>query len=166
MFLAAGFAIDWVFNRVTRPIHRSIFLLFTVLPGLIAFVRLHPYEYVYYNSLIGGVDGAVRRFETDYWGISFKEAMGYVNSVAPEGARILILAGPNDIASSYARPDMEVVTEETDYSEEKLYDYVLILTRKNVNEGRCKKSETVHTVGRGEAVFTFIKKLGPEGRCK
>lgn len=166
MFLAAGFAIDWVFNRVTRPIHRSIFLLFTVLPGLIAFVRLHPYEYVYYNSLIGGVDGAIRRFETDYWGISFKEAMGYVNSVAPEGARILILAGPNDIASSYARPDMEVVTEETDYSEEKLYDYVLILTRKNVNEGRCKKSETVHTVGRGEAVFTFIKKLGPEGRCK
>jgi 4-amino-4-deoxy-L-arabinose transferase-like glycosyltransferase len=166
MFLAAGFGFDSVFNRITRPVYRGVFLLLTILPGLIAIARLHPYEYVYYNSLIGGVDGAVRRFETDYWGTSFKEAMGYVNSVAPEGARILILAGPNDIASRYARPDLEVVTEETDYSEEKLYDYVLLLTRKNVNEGRCKKSETVHTVGRGEAVFTFIKKLGPEGRCK
>jgi 4-amino-4-deoxy-L-arabinose transferase-like glycosyltransferase len=166
MFLAAGFAIEWIFTRLARQQYRIIFLLLTILPGLIAFLRLHPYEYVYYNSLIGGVDGAVRRFETDYWGTSFKEAMGYVNSVAPEGGRILILAGPNDIASRYARSDLEVVTEETDYSEEKVHDYVLILTRKNVNEGRCKKSETVHTVGRGEAVFTFIKKLGPEGRCK
>ncbi len=166
MFFAAGFGVDWFLSRITRPVYRGAFLLLTILPGLIGFVRLHPYEYVYYNSLIGGVDGAVRRFETDYWGTSFKEAMEYVNSVAPEGARILILAGPNDIASRYARPDLEVVTEETDYSDEKLYDYVLILTRKNVNEGRCKKSETVHTVGRSEAVFTFIKKLGPEGRCK
>lgn len=166
MFLAAGYAIEWIFTRLTRQTYRIIFLILTILPGLIAIVRLHPYQYVYYNSLIGGVDGAVRRFETDYWGTSFKEAMGYVNSVAPEGGRILILSGPNDIASRYARSDLEVVTEETDYSEEKLYDYVLILTRKNVNEGRCKKSETVHTVGRGEAVFTFVKKLGPEGRCK
>lgn len=166
MFLAAGFALEWVFTRLTRQTYRIIFLLLMILPGLIAIARLHPYEYVYYNSLISGVDGAVRRFETDYWGTSFKEAMDYINSVAPQGGRILILAGPNDIAARYARPDLEVVTEETDYSEEKVYDYVLILTRKNVNEGRCKKSETVHAIGRGEAVFTFIKKLGPEGRCK
>ena len=166
MFLVAGFAFEWVFTRLTHQTHRIVILLLTILPGLIAITRLHPYEYVYYNSLIGGVDSAVRKFETDYWGTSFKEAMEYINTTAPGGARILILAGPNDIASRYARADLEVVTEETDYSEEKLYDYVLILTRKNVNEGRCKKSETVRTIGRGEAVFTYIKKLGPEGRCK
>lgn len=166
MFLAAGFAFEWVFTHLTRQAYRLVFLFLTILPGLVAMVRLHPYEYVYYNSLIGGVDGAVHKFETDYWGASFKEAMEYINTTAPGGARILILAGPNDVASRYARADLEVVTEETDYSEEKLYDYVLILTRKNVNEGRCKKSETVRTIGRGEAVFTYIKKLGPEGRCK
>ena len=31
-------------------------------------VRLHPYEYVYFNASIGGLRGAVGRYETDYWG--------------------------------------------------------------------------------------------------
>ncbi len=32
-----------------------------------ALVRLHPYEYLFYNSLVGGLPGAGRRYETDYW---------------------------------------------------------------------------------------------------
>jgi hypothetical protein len=30
-------------------------------------VRLHPYEYMSYNELVGGLDGAARRYEMDYW---------------------------------------------------------------------------------------------------
>ena len=30
-------------------------------------VRLHPYEYLYYNPLVGGLEGASGRYETDYW---------------------------------------------------------------------------------------------------
>ena len=29
--------------------------------------RLHPYEYLFYNSLVGGLEGASRRYATDYW---------------------------------------------------------------------------------------------------
>jgi Dolichyl-phosphate-mannose-protein mannosyltransferase len=29
--------------------------------------RLHPYEYLFYNSLVGGLEGASRNYETDYW---------------------------------------------------------------------------------------------------
>jgi len=36
--------------------------------------KLHPYEYVYFNELVGGLPGAGRNFETDYWGTSYKEA--------------------------------------------------------------------------------------------
>ena len=32
-----------------------------------ALVQLHPYEYLFYNSLVGGLPGAARRYETDYW---------------------------------------------------------------------------------------------------
>ncbi len=32
-----------------------------------ALVRLHPYEYLFYNSIVGGLPGASRRYETDYW---------------------------------------------------------------------------------------------------
>jgi hypothetical protein len=30
-------------------------------------VRLHPYEYMFYNPLVGGLQGAARRYEMDYW---------------------------------------------------------------------------------------------------
>jgi hypothetical protein len=30
-------------------------------------VRLHPYEYMFYNRLVGGLEGAARRYEMDYW---------------------------------------------------------------------------------------------------
>jgi hypothetical protein len=37
-------------------------------------VRLHPYEYVYFNDLIGGVRGAQSQYMLDYWGLAFKQA--------------------------------------------------------------------------------------------
>ncbi len=40
-----------------------------------AMVRLHPHEYVYYNELVGGVKGAEDKFELDYWGNSYAEAV-------------------------------------------------------------------------------------------
>jgi hypothetical protein len=30
-------------------------------------VRLHPYEYLYFNPLVGGLQGAALRYDTDYW---------------------------------------------------------------------------------------------------
>jgi hypothetical protein len=36
--------------------------------------RLHPYEYMYYNQIAGGVRGANQRgYEMDYWGTSYRE---------------------------------------------------------------------------------------------
>lgn len=49
--------------------------------ALVAFdmVRLHPYQYVYYNRLFaGGVASAVGRYETDYWSTSYKEGVEWV----------------------------------------------------------------------------------------
>ncbi len=37
-------------------------------------VELHPYEYVSYNAFEGGIKGAERNFELDYWGTSLGEA--------------------------------------------------------------------------------------------
>lgn len=35
--------------------------------------RAHPNEYVYFNPLIGGVPGASRKFDLDYWGNCLRE---------------------------------------------------------------------------------------------
>jgi 4-amino-4-deoxy-L-arabinose transferase-like glycosyltransferase len=51
----------------------GIFALGVALPA-IDMVRLHPYEYTYYNRLAGGIAGAQSRYMLDYWGLSFKQA--------------------------------------------------------------------------------------------
>jgi hypothetical protein len=38
-------------------------------------VRLHPYENLFYNSLVGGLEGAARRYEMDYWVNMMPEAV-------------------------------------------------------------------------------------------
>lgn len=46
-------------------------------------VRLHPYEYVYFNRTFGGLRAARGRFETDYWGASYKEGLEWVLNEVP-----------------------------------------------------------------------------------
>jgi len=44
-----------------------------VLP-VVNMVRLHPYEYVSFNTVAGGVAAARNRYMLDYWGLAFKQA--------------------------------------------------------------------------------------------
>jgi hypothetical protein len=37
-------------------------------------IRLHPYQYTYFNYIAGTVRGADDRFMLDYWGLAFKQA--------------------------------------------------------------------------------------------
>jgi hypothetical protein len=37
-------------------------------------VRLHPYQYAYFNHVAGGVRGAEGRYMLDYWGLAFRQA--------------------------------------------------------------------------------------------
>lgn len=41
----------------------------------ITLMRLHPYEYVYYNAFVGGLPGAANAYDTDYWVNSMDEAV-------------------------------------------------------------------------------------------
>lgn len=41
-------------------------------------IKNHPYQYVYYNELVGGVAGAYGSYETDYWCQSPGEAMKWL----------------------------------------------------------------------------------------
>jgi Dolichyl-phosphate-mannose-protein mannosyltransferase len=46
----------------------------------VTLVRLHPYEYLFYNSAVGGLEGASRRYDLDYWFSSMPEALGVLES--------------------------------------------------------------------------------------
>jgi hypothetical protein len=86
----AGFSIQQISNRLKHIPMLIALSLLAVIPGMVSIAQIHPYEYFYYNSFVGGVQGADQRFELDYWGLAYKDAMAFVNENAPAGSHLLI----------------------------------------------------------------------------
>jgi hypothetical protein len=74
-----GLGGTWLFAWLRRHGHlaamagAAMFVIGIALP-VVDMVRLHPYEYTYFNRLAGGVAGARGRYMLDYWGLSLKQA--------------------------------------------------------------------------------------------
>jgi hypothetical protein len=108
------------FNRskARTAVAAGIFTVFGIVVAMqiCLMIALHPYEYIYANQFVGGVPGAFGRFETEYWGSSFKEAaqdlQAYVASeggVPPGKIYRIAICGPWDSAMIYLPPDYEPV---------------------------------------------------------
>jgi hypothetical protein len=86
--------------------------------------HLHPYEYLYYNQLVGGLEGASRRFVTDYWVNIMPEAVEelheYLDRTEPETAQTNVyrvaVCGERVSYEEYARPNLQWI---------KMYDWRL-----------------------------------------
>ena len=164
IFILAGLALDYVFRKFKTSQARLFILALLVAPGVYAAIQLHPYEYVYYNASIGGTQGAFRDFEMDYWDTSFPEAARYLNGVAPQNAKVIVI-GSVDLFRAYAPPDLQIVNIDIVKEQGGVYDYVVIHSRRNLDERRCKDASVIYTVEREDAVFVVIKKLTKEGQC-
>ncbi len=46
----------------------------------VTLVRLHPYEHLFYNPVVGGLAGASRRYDLDYWFSSMPEALSQLEA--------------------------------------------------------------------------------------
>lgn len=85
------FAQLWLIS-ITK-IKRLILLTFLGFQLLLVgtnYIALHPYQYLYFNELIGFLPGAFNRFETDYWALSFAEGIKWLkeNEARTAGVRV------------------------------------------------------------------------------
>jgi hypothetical protein len=152
IFLMAGVA----FEAVKHVKWQAALVALCLIPNLIGIIALHPYEYVYYNRFISGMDGAAGRFELDYWGISYREAAEYVNQVAPANS-VIWVEGPAQLFELFAREDLKIYSDhEVERADH--YDYVVATTRYDLDEKSYPNAEIVHKIMRGDAVLTVIKK--------
>jgi hypothetical protein len=79
MAVAGGLAADRIAGWLARRGRSALALaaaLFAagIASPVIEMVRLHPYEYVHFNRMAGGVQAAQHRYMLDYWGLAFKQA--------------------------------------------------------------------------------------------
>ena len=162
LFLLAGLAIDLLLPLLRWRWLQAGALLLLLLPGLYGIVRLHPYEYTYYNQLVGGTGGAYGKYELDYWGTSYREAALWLNRYAPPGSSLWV-TGPNDLLRSYLRPDL-IISCPSDVDCGQHYDYVVSLARWKAEQG-CPRAQNVFVVQRRGAVLAVVKQLPPGRLC-
>ena len=155
IFIAVGIALEGLLSRIKWNILRGAIVCLLVIPGILAGISLHPYQFVYYNSDIGGVRGAQGRFTLEYWGVSFAESARYVNEIAPTGASVVIY-GPEPIFQDYARPDLKVYAS-ADVKPGIHYDFVVIYSRINEVETVCPSVRAAKTIARDGAVLGVVK---------
>jgi hypothetical protein len=103
-----------------RRLEIVLALLCALLTGtqLVTLARLHPYEYLAYNQLVGGLPGAYDRWETDYWSAPIKEAIQTIlapqvlgqHHLAPHQYTIGVCAEPLQ-AQVYLPPEFVITSD-------------------------------------------------------
>lgn len=68
----AGIGFDWLLSWLESRARLAATAGLACVAGGLAWsadtlVRLHPQQYLFYNPLVGGLEGASRRYDTDYW---------------------------------------------------------------------------------------------------
>ncbi len=88
--LFAGMGIEGLLRKMNQKIAKAgiwvVIALGLALP-LRFIVQNHPYEYIYYNELIGGTGGAAGYYELDYSMISLRETSNWLIENVVEGHR-------------------------------------------------------------------------------
>ncbi|OGT27943.1 MAG: hypothetical protein A2Z17_00720 [Gammaproteobacteria bacterium RBG_16_66_13] len=158
LFVTAGLAIEAIGDHLRSPWLRGSILLLLAAPGAAGVLADHPYPYAHYNVFAGGMVGAYRRYETDFWLTCYKETLGIVNSRPDRPQRIYVLRNA-PLARYYALPDIEVLPYEPELGETRVGSWLLATTRSNADASALPGDPMLLEVGRNGAVFCVVKNV-------
>ena len=162
IFIFAGFTFEFILDFLSAHsapnwLYASIVLLI-LLPGILGLIRLHPYEYTYYNSYIGGTRNAFRKYETDYWLTCYKEAVQDLNVSTSEPANLFVHREAY-IADYYARGNINVQEQRGAVDQIRSGDYLLVNSRTNEDRRIIKDLQPVIQIQRDGALFCTIGRV-------
>ncbi|MEM9484918.1 MAG: hypothetical protein AAGA83_14665 [Cyanobacteria bacterium P01_F01_bin.116] len=83
---------QWLNKILSRKTVSLSFLILSIViasPTAIDVFHLHPYEYVYFNRFFGGLPSAQGQYDTDYWGLSMRAGMEWINEVSGRTANVV-----------------------------------------------------------------------------
>jgi hypothetical protein len=155
-FMIAGVTIERINTYLKHPALIGLFILLISLPGIRADVKLHPYQYVYYNEFVPGKKSEFWGYNGDYWGISQKEIVDFLNAVAPANATVKVCSIPL-IFDSYIRKDLRIdYTCKTGAEAGNAADYIVITSSKSLDTIPYPQTDVVYTVGRENAIYGVV----------
>jgi len=157
LFAVAGVAVDAIGRLVRQPGLRAILIAAGLLPGIIAGVWLHPYEYVYYNALVGWTGSVERRYETDYWGTSMCEAGRFVSAQTSQVS--LVVLNDEILRRLFERCLTQTLDIRLDPGETLgiTPDFAVFLSRFDHDQTYYRDLESLLDVQRGKTIFAVVK---------
>jgi hypothetical protein len=167
VFMSVGKIFDWMREKFSQPLLLKLIPTILIIPGIYGISQLHPYEYIYYNEFIGGVNGAFRKYETDYWVTSFRAATDALNEFADPGSNIYVW-GPLWIVKQYAREDLQihpienVDTVRNSNALTERGSYVILSSRYNYDLLAFPDAQVVYKEIIDDAVLSVVKYVPPE----
>ena len=168
LFCLVGMTCDclaaWVARKqaVSRIVAVAAVIYFFTSVGELA--RLHPYEYVYYNRLVGGLPGAHRKgYETEYWATSYRESVQELERFlrardgSAFGSKVYkVFVKPPEFAATYYFPQNFLQASAPEGAE-----FFLSTTRYGATGPA--NSQRVVEVHRSEVSFAFVDDLRSKG---
>lgn len=158
LFILTAIVFDKIFDALRGRVWAAVIAGVALAPGLIGIARLHPYEMIYYNELIGGVAGAAGRFGLDHWGTTYREAVEYIGQVAPEDSLVLVGSREYHTMTPFAREDLRLAQLRAD-SGLALPPGAFIVD--GYWEGGFPQAEVVYTIVRESVTLSTVIRLPP-----
>jgi hypothetical protein len=158
IFLFTGLGFDFLFDLIAIYWLRAGLILLLIAPGITGIIQLHPYEYTYYNSFVGGTSGVFRQYETDYWLTCYKEAVEKLNQSVTSPVDLYVHREAY-IAAYYANQNINVQDLRGAVDEVKSGDLILVNTRTNEDRKIFKDTPIVLQITRGDAIFCTMRQI-------
>ncbi len=128
-------------------------------------VELHPYQYVYFNRLVaGGLESASARFETDYYGASYREGVRWlIRNYRPQSGERVRVANPSrEFLTEYYLTSSKELRDR--FQHVKAWDrphVYLSITRWNWHKE--KQGKLLYVVKRKGVPLLYVIELAPPG---
>jgi len=157
LFILAGLGVEWLFAKF-RLVWLNVLLALALLaPALFADVRLHPYQYTYYNQFVGGTGQAAYQFETDYWLTCYKDAILVLNKSQQPDITVFARRDART-AQYYARTGIIVIDGSDRLRSPDFGDYLLQGARADPNIQKYRGTREFLAIHRDDAVFCILLK--------
>ena len=156
VILASFGLIDLINTKMNKYIKVGSYILIvtSLLLTIYNFIRLFPLQYAYFNELSGGLEKNIEKYETDYWGGSYRKAAEYIrDNIATDN--------PYDIKVYSCN-----VSYSMDYYSHKKFIMTTFRDQANyivctIPEDKRRKlsGEIIKTINLGESGFINIRKI-------
>jgi hypothetical protein len=175
MAVVAGLGWDYLFYKFQKQ--RSISL---AVGGFMAVLAVLPLShiimnfntcYVYFNEFTGGVKGALGNYEMDYWGVSIKRAVEWMEDegIFDGDEEIVLASNSNFVLKQYIEKHKNAKVVYSRFREryERDWDYAIYVNQfidgAHLRGGKLLDNNVIKVIGKNGAPFCIIYK-NSEGR--